>query len=342
MSKRNRIFLTVGILVVLLGTVAYLGAGAYVYGIISAVQYACGCCPDDLQNTPTNFTVTLANPQDGEVMRTARARINAADYFVPSFESVKFPSRDPKTNVVIDAWYVPSDDPVNNPTIILVHGLNSCKNSEHILMVNGMLHRAGYNTLMIDLRNMGASTQVDGRFSAGVKEHLDILGAFDWLVQFKKVRPEQIGVVGFSLGAASSLIALGEEQGIAALWEDSSFADLQDVVYVELGRYGVPGFVYNSTVFMARMIADVDITQYSPLDAVTQLNGRALYITHGTGDTRLKSNYAQQLYDTASQHSDNVELWLVDDLNHTEALLVYPAEYGERLVSFFNRAFGRE
>ena len=51
-----------------------------------------------------------------------------------------------------------------------------------MLLAAGMLHKAGMAVLLIDLRNHGDSTVVNGRYAAGTREYRDVLGGWDWLV----------------------------------------------------------------------------------------------------------------------------------------------------------------
>ena len=102
-----------------------------------------------------------------------------------------------------------------------------------------MLHRNGFSVLLIDLRDHGDSTREDGRFAGGTDEYRDVLGAWDWLRTEQGLPPASIGLLGISLGAATVLLATGQEPAVAAVWEDSSYADLGTAIDAELKRRGV-------------------------------------------------------------------------------------------------------
>ena len=53
---------------------------------------------------------------------------------------------------------------------MVTHGLSSCKCEGAILVAAGMLHRAGFNVLLYDLRNHGQSDSDGGRTAMGNKE----------------------------------------------------------------------------------------------------------------------------------------------------------------------------
>jgi fermentation-respiration switch protein FrsA (DUF1100 family) len=201
-----------------------------------------------------------------------------------------------------------------------------------------MLHRAGYNTLLIDLRDHGQSQIEDGRFAAGSEEWRDALGAWDYLVNERGIAPERIGLFGASLGAATVMIATGEEPRVAAVWEDSGFSSIQAAVDAELTRSGFPTFLSSSALTAGRIIAGDDILAYSPLAAMGKLNGRPIYITHGTADTRLSVDYAGDLEEAARAGGSTPEVWIIDGATHVQAMFIQTEEYERRLVGFFDGA----
>ena len=64
-------------------------------------------------------------------------------------------------------------------------------------------------------------------------ERFDLLGAIDYV---KQQGMSRIGVIGFSLGAATSLMALSETKEIDAVVSDSGYADLTDIIESEFGK----------------------------------------------------------------------------------------------------------
>lgn len=327
-SRRTKIIIGVVVVLILLVPIVYLGAGAYIYNRVSATTAMCSNNPEVSDNTPSNFTYI-----DRE--------LDPAPYQMPAYEDVSFPSRN-TPNINITAWFVPAEveNPDDAPVVILVHGLGGCKGSEGILTAAGMLHRNGFNTLLIDLRDHGTSTIEDGRFSAGTDEHLDVLGAWDWLVNERGFAPERIGLLGQSLGAATVMIATGEEPRVAAVWEDSGFGDINLAIQAELTRFNFPTFFANSATFMGQILANDNIGQYSPLEAARTLNGRPIYITHGTADARLSVQYAYDLAEAVNANGGSVEPWIIEGATHVQAVFIEAEEYERRLVEFFGAALG--
>jgi dipeptidyl aminopeptidase/acylaminoacyl peptidase len=311
----------IGIVVVLLVLIGgYLYAGSTIYDTVSVAKAKCDGLYAD--NTPGAFTV------EG---------VDTDPYVMPTYEEVTLPSRDPE--VALSAWYMPPDDGGIGSAVVIVHGHNSCKRSGRILLAAGMLHRDGIGVLLIDLRNHGDSTVTNGRFAGGIREYRDALGGWDWLVGHG-YPADRVGLFGHSLGAATVLIATGEEPRVAATWEDSSYADVDVAIQAELERHGYPTFLRYGGYLMARLKSGDDLTSLSPIGAVAKLDGRPIFITHGTADTRLSVEYAYDLADAVRADGGTVDPWIVEGAEHTLAIQLEPAEYERRLDAFFESALG--
>jgi dipeptidyl aminopeptidase/acylaminoacyl peptidase len=204
-----------------------------------------------------------------------------------------------------------------------------------------MLHRNGFAVLLIDLRDHGDSTFEDGRYAGGTEEYRDVLGAWDWLREARDLPPDRIGLLGVSLGAATALIAAGEERAVAAAWEDSSYADIEVAIRAELVREHYPAILQAGGILMARVLSGDDLASLSPIGGVRKLGTRPLFITHGTDDQRLSVDYAHDLEAARRSVGGIVESWIVEGADHVDAMALHPAEYEERLVDFFDRTIRR-
>lgn len=303
---------------------AYLGIGYYLYDRLSAVPPG---CPAHAANRPDRFSVNDSR----------YPAFDTTPYRMPAYDDLRFPSRQPGLNLA--GWYV--DAGPDAPAVILVHGLGACKHEHNILLAAGMLHRAGFSVLMLDLRDQGFSEVEDGRTAIGNEEYLDALGAWDWLAA-RGVPPDRIGIFGTSLGAATALTAFAQEPRLAAAFVDSPFADLPAVISEELTRNGYPTFLMPGGLLMARLIAGDDLLAHSPLDAIRRSAGRPLFVVHGDADTRVDQHHSRDLAALAAQTPDaRLETWLPAGVGHVEAILKLTDEYERRLTGFFQDALGR-
>ena len=313
-GRLARIGLYLGIAV----AVGYGAASLIVYEKLTAIPESCANPAD-----PTSFEL------DG---------IDTAPYHLPPAVEVTFPARDEGTVTIAGSWF-PAGEDLDAPTVILVHGLGGCRHGPRDLLAAGMLHRNGIAVLMIDLRDHGDSSREDGRFAGGTDEFRDVLGAWDWL-RDEGVPGRRIGLLGFSLGAATSMIAMGQEPRIAAIWSDSSYGDIGTAIRDELTRSGYPTILETGGVLAARILGGDDLAGHSPLETTTLLDGRPIYLTHGLLDTRISVRSAYVLAASAAAHGQVADLWIVPDAEHTQALTLHPEAYEERLAGFFSAALG--
>lgn len=312
-----------------------LGYGAMSFVVYDGVGTVSGTCdPKDAANTPASFRVRPGYDQ-------AIADANA----MPVPQDVTFASRDPQMpGAKLAGWWIPGAT-ADAPAVIMVHGIYSCRREANILVPAGMLHRAGFSVLLMDLRDHGDSGGDDRRFSGGTEEHLDVLGAYDWLVA-EGVPADRIGVVGMSIGSMTAIVAGGQEPGIKAVWADSA-ATRMDIAMgnfvvdqlkdpTGLSRYLVPG-----AMVWARIVAGDELGKYDPITEVDAYAGRSIAFVHGALDKVLPSSMATELHDRAvTAGATTPDAWIVPDAGHTEAVFKDPAGYEQRLVAFFSAGLG--
>jgi hypothetical protein len=203
-----------------------------------------------------------------------------------------------------------------------------------------MLARNGFSVLMMDMRDQGDSDMEDGRLGWGSEEYLDVLGAWDWLQSAQGLQASRIGLMGESLGASSAIIAMGEEQAIAATWADSGFADLGVLFDERIARDGKPTWLRPGVIGWARIIANDDLLARRPVDEVGKIGARPLAIVHGLGDLDLDAQHAKELASAHATFVPGYEPWLVPRALHLQAAFAAPAEYERRIVEFFRANLG--
>ena len=310
-------YLAIAVIGVLL--VGYSAASVMVYDKLSQVTAVCSGGRAD----PASYTIE---------------NVDTTPYLLPEPAIRSFPSRDDPRVTIAASWY-PAPTGLDSPTVILSHGFTGCRFGPGDLLAAGMLHKHGIAVLMIDLRNHGDSTKVDMRFAGGVVEYRDVLGAWDWL-RALGVPERRIGLLGFSLGAATTMIAMGQEPRIAAIWADSSYGDIGTAMRDELTRNGYPTILEPGGVMAGKVIGRVDLESHSPLETTTLLHGRPIFLTHGLLDQRINVQSAYVLAASVAAHGEVAGLWIVPDAGHTQAIKLHPAEYEQRMSGFFLGALG--
>jgi fermentation-respiration switch protein FrsA (DUF1100 family) len=308
-------------LAVLLGS-AYLGAAAVVYE--NGTRVAPDCDGNYVGYSPAEWSPP----------RWA-TEFDPAPYFTDDFETVHIPSRD--EGIELNTWWLPAADP-EAPAVVLIPGRAACVRHPETLAPAAMLHRLGYNTLLIDLRDHGSSTIEDGRYAGGMEEYRDVMGAVDWLLA-RKPPPRRVGVLGTSLGGATAVIAGGVDERVAAVWTDSSYSDMQRRVEEELEQRGFPTILAPAGPLVAWLISGDDWFSHTVLGETEKLAGRALFITHGEEDMTTYVQHAYDLLAAAEGAGVEVDSWIVPEAGHVAAMFLYPDEYERRLGRFFGDAF---
>ncbi|GAC1354047.1 MAG: hypothetical protein NVS4B8_28170 [Herpetosiphon sp.] len=247
------------------------------------------------------------------------------------YQDVTFPARGDR--VLISGWFVPA--PGATRTIIFVHGKDKSRLREFqggSLRFLRAMHERGFAMLMIDMRGHGASG--NGRFTFGLRERRDILGAVDWL-RGHGFAAGHIGLLGASMGAAASIYAAADEPAIGALVVDSSYAAIYPVLQDLARRYARPlRFFLRSLIWSSTVWTGVNIGRSRPVDVIGRISPRPVLIIHGTRDWLIPPSDAEQLHHAAP----GSELWIVPDAGHVRIYAADPAAYVRRIAGFFDRS----
>jgi uncharacterized protein len=329
-SRPRRRWLPAGAIAVVVLAAMYGAASWYVYDRVGTAPGA--CWSGDLQNTPRSYATR--DPADQWL---------ADAHTMPAPEEVRFASRDPSIpDVELAGWWIPSGDP-GGPAVVVVHGIQSCRREANVLVPAGMLHQAGFSVLLVDIRDHGDSGGDDGRFAGGSEEHLDVLGAWDW-VRARGVADDRIGLLGVSFGAINSIIAGGQDRRVAAVWADSVATRLDDAignfVVDQLGDpTGMSRVLVPGAMAWARILAGDDLTRFNPVDELAAYEGRAVQFVHGGLDPVLPAAMASEMAEHAvAAGAVTAPAWIVPDAGHTEAVFVEPEAYKARMLAFFTAA----
>jgi len=321
MRSGKKIIVALLALLVVLFIGVYYGAGYVVFNQLTAVESGCqrAWMEGMRDNTPAEFVARLAS--DDNV--TPMPHLAMQDY-----QDVTIRSRE--DNVELSGWFIPAPEP-GDYVVLVVHGIHSCKRDSTVLIPAGMLHRNGFNVLMLELRNHGDSEITNGRTTAGNHEYVDVLGAFDWL-QEQGYEADHIALMGISFGGGTSAIAFGEEPEIPVLWLDSPFGNINEVVEYELERNGYPTFLI-APAFQIAQLNGIDFYERSPDRALQNHQNRPIMIVHGDADVRVPFRFGEQLYQNAG---DNAEFLPFEGLDHVEAMYIEPEIYEAALIRFLN------
>jgi dipeptidyl aminopeptidase/acylaminoacyl peptidase len=316
----------------LLGIVAAVVLAAGVYLALGYVLF------ERLTTVVEGQSINQPNtPADFKVRGGPYVSFDTMPFEMPQYARVRFASR--QAGVMLAGWYITGT--AGAPAVIVTHGFPHCKCDSNVLTPAGILHRNGFNVLMIDLRNHGESDVVNGHAAFGNTEWQDVLGAWDWLAATKQFAPQRIGLYGVSMGAATSLIAFAQEPRVAAAFTDSAFIDVDELIGDNLAEMGYPTFLSYGGILMARLVAHEDLNAHSPREGIVKDAGRPLYLVHGTADQKVGFHENRELAALAQQTHANATFWVVDGAGHVESVFHSTADYEQRMTAFFRGALGK-
>lgn len=259
-------------------------------------------------------------PKDGPVIRG-----------LPPYREVAFSSR--RDRLELKGWYFPS--PNSQAAVILVHGRDGNRADETIGLpeIAKALVERGYNVLTFDLRGHGESA--GDRLSFGPWETSDLLGAVDY-VKLQGISPRRIGVLGFSMGAATAILAAAESNDIRAVVADSSYANIGEIIEAKFPKAsGLPGFFTPGAIFMGRLVLGIDLEAAAPERVVAKIAPRPVLLVQGFEDSLVPFSHAERL---ARAAGPTAQLWLVPGAEHVRAFRLDPVGYLGRVVNFFHGA----
>jgi dipeptidyl aminopeptidase/acylaminoacyl peptidase len=250
-----------------------------------------------------------------------------------AYQEVGFPARG--GDVTIAGSFIPRQGATR--ALVLVHGKDSNRSTEFgndFTDFGAALHERGFAVLLIDLRGHGASG--DARFTFGIDERRDVLGALDWLVA-QGFAPSSVGVLGVSMGAAAVIGAAAEEPALGAVVADCSYAEIEPLLERHwTSASGLPNAFLPATLLMGRLVVGHDLTQADPVRDIVRIAPERLLLIHGAADTFTPVEHGQQL----AAASPGAAYWEVPGANHAASYRENPQGYVERVVGFFVERVG--
>jgi alpha-beta hydrolase superfamily lysophospholipase len=220
-------------------------------------------------------------------------------------------------------------------TIVLLHGHDSTKDNYIMMELARALIQHGYNVFSFDFRGHGESAGEIG--SLGEFERRDVAGALAYL---RTRGINVVGVVGYSMGAATALLAAQDHPEMRAIVSDSSFARLITIVEQEGARANTLAPFFNpGVILMGRLLYGIDLLQNEPKSAVASLGDRPLLLIHSTGDNLILPSAAYELQ-AAGSVNPNLQLWVAEGKGHVSAFADNRDEYIKRVIQFFDKWLG--
>lgn len=254
-------------------------------------------------------------------------------YAIPHFQAQTFEAFELQTfdHLRIKGYYRATEQGRPKAVIIFVHGIGGKK--EHFMGSAEMLAREGFAGLVFDGRAHGKS---EGKYCTyGFKEKRDIQALVKWIQ--KREPGAKIGIWGNSLGGAIALQALAIEPGLSFGIVQSTFTDLEQIVFDYQNRmfrgFG-SRYLSDKALRKAGLIADFDPQQVKPLAAAARIQ-QAVLVAHGDQDANISVEYGKSIYQALL--SPQKELVIVPGADHFDLFDKGGARLNQRFIDFLKK-----
>ncbi len=230
-------------------------------------------------------------------------------------------------------WLLAGNDQTPAPAVIVLHGWGA--NAEMMLPLARPLQAAGFSVLLIDARNHGSSDA--DTFSSMPRFAEDLDTAIDWLKRQTEAIPDQIAVVGHSVGAAAALLSASRRYDLAGVISLAAFAHPATMMRRWLAAKGMPYVPLGWYVLhYVQHVIGLRFDAIAPLNTITRVSCPVLLV-HGADDSTIPVADAYALFGRRP--------------NDTVQLRVYPGEHDstdelerhcDELVDFLRGVFQTE
>ena len=238
--------------------------------------------------------------------------------------------------IKLPAWYV-YGSPQKANIIILTHNGGSRAGNIARWTADFLLEH-GYNVVMVDTRGQGESSGVK---TYGYGEAFDVAAIVDEVVE--RYPNMLIGAIGYSLGAATLLRAVGIEKRLRAVVTFAAFSRLDTALikheaeYSTQGKWKGQGIVPGMLVTALRFWAFAPEKIPEPIDAISDRDGPPVLLCHFKADPEILSHHASDLFEAAGR--SNVELRIFDEERHLPYTRTrqFEQEFIPIVIEFFDK-----
>jgi len=204
----------------------------------------------------------------------------------------------PVGQAAVHGFWIPGE--ADRPVILFLHGQDTTigKNLHHA----ECFHEMGCPALIVDYRGYGATYQTMPPSEASLCE--DAQAAWNYLVEKRGFRPEQILIYGHSLGGAVAIDLAAKQPEAGGLVVECSFTSVKDIVH-----WTAPlTHCYPLDLMLRHRFNSIQTVSTQPMPPT-------LFV-HGTSDARVPSFMSEELFEATL--GPNKDLFLIEGGEHAK------------------------
>lgn len=231
---------------------------------------------------------------------------------------------DSSDDVRLHGWFLKAQGEAK-ATVVYLHG-NAQNLTAHASYVD-WLPAAGYNVLITDYRGYGLSVGEPSR--EGVLA--DARASWFYARSRADVNPQQMILLGQSLGGANALALAGRERlpGLKAVIADSAFSSYSRIGREKILQIPVLGYLlwpFSPLIVSAGLSPEPVIKNIAPVPVL---------LIHGDQDAVVPASHSDRLFERAGAPT---WLWTLQGGGHTEAFARYRETLVPRVLKFMDYA----
>lgn len=191
-----------------------------------------------------------------------------------------------------------------------------------------IFHKLGYNVYIYDLRHHGENC--DFFCSMGDYESRDIVEIAK-AIKNRFGENAQIGLHGESLGASSSLLAIGQGGNFSFVVADCGFSELGKLLeYQGTKKRQIPKFLIYTTSAMNRLLHGRSYYDIQPIKNLRNISVPILFI-HGEDDTYIPCSMSKEMFEA---YNGPKKIALFPGARHAQSYESNPEKY-EKIIEEF-------
>lgn len=274
-----------------------LSAPLFAAGGIAALAYASTCL--SLYSYQTNL---IFRPLPFLLSTPAKAGLAYEEVWIPLNTANK-----------LHGWWVPNHK--SQRVLLLCHG--NYGNISYNIDRCHLYRSLGFSVLLFDYRGYGYSPKEP---PSEQKAYEDTEAALQYLTVSRQIDPQQITVLGHSLGGAIAIHLAVQHPELNSLIVECSFTSMKAAIHAQ-------------KIYRLFPIDQLLNHAFDSLSKVKSLQIPVFYI-HGEKDTDVPARFSQQLFEASPTPK---KLWIAAGAGHNNLTTDFKAAYAEATLSFLSQ-----